>query len=67
MKALCGGAMAVAAAIIAFPLLTRDEPARTLFTQVRVFDDQNEALIENANVVVTGNTIFRPRGTFQNT
>ena len=33
------------------------DPAVTLFTNVNVFDGENEALIENANVVVTGNTI----------
>jgi imidazolonepropionase-like amidohydrolase len=33
------------------------DPQVTLFTNVNVFDGVNEKLIENANVVVTGNKI----------
>ncbi len=40
------------------PAFAQDENQDvTLFTNVNVFDGKNEALIENANVVVTGNTI----------
>lgn len=38
------------------PAYAQDEQV-TLFTNVNVFDGENEALIENANVVVTGNKI----------
>ncbi|NJK88939.1 MAG: amidohydrolase family protein [Myxococcales bacterium] len=50
-------AMALAAATIAAPLLAQENPARTLFTNVHVFDGTNEARIENANVLVEGNLI----------
>ena len=37
--------------------IAQDDPARTLFTNVHVFDGVNEARIENANVLVEGNLI----------
>ncbi len=46
---------------LAAPLAAADAKsapeARTLFTNVNVFDGVNEALIEDANVVVAGNLI----------
>lgn len=38
-------------------LLAQDDQEVTLFTNVNVFDGVNEKLIQNANVVVTGNLI----------
>jgi len=38
-------------------LLAQEEEAVTLITNVNVFDGVNEKLIENANIVVTGNLI----------
>ncbi|NJK88938.1 MAG: amidohydrolase family protein [Myxococcales bacterium] len=49
--------MALAAATFASPLLAQDDPARTLFTNVHVFDGTNKELIENANVLVEGKLI----------
>ena len=43
-------------AIVA-PAWAQDTPSVTVFTNVNVFDGLNEALIENANVTVTGNLI----------
>jgi imidazolonepropionase-like amidohydrolase len=57
MKLLSTAAVALAAATIAAPLLAQDDPARTLFTNVHVFDGVNEARIENANVLIEGNLI----------
>ena len=37
--------------------IAQDDPARTLFTNVHVFDGVNEARIENANVLIEGNLI----------
>ena len=54
----------IAAAALIFGLMTganiavaQDASGPILFTNVNVFDGVNEALIENANVVVTGNKI----------
>ncbi len=63
MKLMYTCALALAAATFALPLKAQDDAAHTLFTNVPVFDDQNEALIENANVIVTGYTIFRSKVT----
>ena len=57
----------VFAAVISYSPAHSQDAAPILFTNVNVFDGENEALIENANVVVTGNTIFRPEVTFSNT
>ncbi|MEW2915018.1 amidohydrolase family protein [Leisingera sp. JC11] len=47
---------ALTLALASSPALSQDG-APTLFTNVNVFDGVNETLIENANVVVTGNLI----------
>ena len=49
-------ALAVAVSV-ALPAVAQDASGPILFTNVNVFDGVNEALIENANVVVTGNKI----------
>ncbi|WP_223429120.1 metal-dependent hydrolase family protein, partial [Tateyamaria pelophila] len=49
-------ALAVAASV-ALPAAAQDASGPILFTNVNVFDGVNEALIENANVVVTDNLI----------
>jgi len=55
------GVAACLVALIAFstPLFAEENEAKpqTLFTNVNVFDGKNEALIENANVLVEGNLI----------
>ncbi|PRY19763.1 imidazolonepropionase-like amidohydrolase [Aliiruegeria haliotis] len=43
--------------VCASAVLAQDDPARTLFTNVHVFDGLNEARIENASVLVEGNLI----------
>ena len=49
---------ALAAAVsVALPAAAQDASGPILFTNVNVFDGVNEALIENANVVVTDNLI----------
>ena len=45
------------AASVGLPAAAQDASGPILFTNVNVFDGVNEALIENANVVVTGNMI----------
>ena len=45
------------AASVALPAAAQDASGPILFTNVNVFDGVNEALIENANVVVTDNLI----------
>ena len=45
------------AASVGLPAAAQDASGPILFTNVNVFDGVNEALIENANVVVTGNKI----------
>lgn len=57
MKHVMIGILALVAATIAPPLLAQDDAARTLFTNVSVFDGTNEARIENANVLIEGNLI----------
>lgn len=52
LRPLAAAALLAAAA---GPATAQDGP--TLFTNVNVFDGVNEPLIENANVVVTGNLI----------
>ena len=42
---------------VALPAAAQDISGPILFTNVNVFDGVNEALIENANVVVTENLI----------
>ncbi|MFD1193837.1 hypothetical protein ACFQ3C_04055 [Seohaeicola saemankumensis] len=42
---------------VALPAAAQDNSGPILFTNVNVFDGVNEALIENANVVVTENLI----------
>ena len=42
---------------IAVPAYAQEQPDVTLITNVNVFDGVNEKLIENANVVITGNLI----------
>ena len=42
---------------VALPAVAQDASGPILFTNVNVFDGVNEALIENANVVVTDNLI----------
>ena len=49
-------ALAVAMSV-ALPAVAQDASGPILFTNVNVFDGVNEALIENANVVVTDNLI----------
>ncbi|WP_290887944.1 hypothetical protein [Hoeflea sp.] len=49
-------ALAVAVSV-ALPAAAQDTSGQILFTNVNVFDGVNEALIEIANVVVTGNKI----------
>ncbi len=49
-------ALAIAVSV-ALPAVAQDTSGTTLFTNVNVFDGVNEALIENANVLVTGNLI----------
>jgi imidazolonepropionase-like amidohydrolase len=49
-------ALAVALSV-ALPAVAQDASGPILFTNVNVFDGVNEALIENANVVVTDNLI----------
>ena len=49
-------ALAVAVSV-ALPAAAQDASGPILFTNVNVFDGVNEALIENANVVVTDNLI----------
>lgn len=51
------GALALLAATISLPLQAQENVSRILFTNVNVFDGTNEALIENANVLVEGNLI----------
>ncbi|MCE8556567.1 amidohydrolase family protein [Ruegeria pomeroyi] len=50
-------ALCLTAALVGVGHAQAADPAVTLFTNVNVFDGENEALIENANVVVTGNKI----------
>ncbi len=45
------------AASVGLPAAAQDASGPILFTNVNVFDGVNEALIENANVVVTDNLI----------
>lgn len=45
------------AASVPLPAAAQDASGPILFTNVNVFDGVNEALIVNANVVVTGNKI----------
>ena len=45
------------AASVGLPAAAQDASGPILFTNVNVFDGVNEALIKNANVVVTGNKI----------
>ncbi len=47
----------VVAVSVGLPAAAQDASGPILFTNVNVFDGVNEALIENANVVVTGNKI----------
>ncbi|WP_291749504.1 amidohydrolase family protein [Bauldia sp.] len=54
MKKLALAALMAAAATAA---AAQDAPTQTLFTNVNVFDGANEALIENANVLVEGKLI----------
>ena len=49
-------ALAVAVSV-ALPAAAQEASGPILFTNVNVFDGVNEALIKNANVVVTGNKI----------
>ncbi|SDJ41872.1 hypothetical protein [Lutimaribacter saemankumensis] len=49
-------ALAVAVSV-ALPAAAQDTSGPILYTNVNVFDGVNEALIENANVVVTENLI----------
>jgi imidazolonepropionase-like amidohydrolase len=49
-------ALALAASVV-LPSAAQDASGPILFTNVNVFDGVNEALIENANVVVTDNLI----------
>ncbi len=49
-------ALAVAVSF-GLPAAAQDASGPILFTNVNVFDGVNEALIKNANVVVTGNKI----------
>lgn len=49
-------ALAIAVSV-ALPAVAQDTSGTTLFTNVNVFDGVNEALIENANVLVTDNLI----------
>ena len=48
---------AIVALGFASAALAQEEPARTLFTNVHVFDGINDGRIENANVLVEGNLI----------
>jgi len=47
----------VVAVSVALPAAAQEASGPILFTNVNVFDGVNEALIKNANVVVTGNKI----------
>ena len=50
----------ILASIVAFaswPALAQETPAKTLITNVQVFDGENETLIENATVLIEGNLI----------
>jgi len=47
----------VVAVSVALPAVAQEASGPILFTNVNVFDGVNEALIKNANVVVTGNKI----------
>lgn len=49
--------LGIAFAAISNAALAQDAVPQTLFTNVHVFDGVNEARIENANVLVTGNLI----------
>jgi imidazolonepropionase-like amidohydrolase len=49
--------IAIASAIAGTAASAQEDPARTLITNVHVFDGVNEARIENANVLVEGNLI----------
>ena len=49
--------LSFALSAIASMAIAQDDPQRTLFTNVHVFDGVNDALIENANVLVEGNLI----------
>ncbi len=50
-------AACVVAVSVSLPAVAQDPSGPILFTNVNVFDGVNEALIENANVVVTDNLI----------
>ena len=50
-------AVLAVAVSVALPAAAQDASGPILFTNVNVFDGVNEALIENANVVVTDNLI----------
>ncbi|UFI05743.1 metal-dependent hydrolase family protein [Roseibium aggregatum] len=50
----------ILASIVAFaswPALAQEPPAKTLITNVQVFDGENETLVENASVLIEGNLI----------
>jgi imidazolonepropionase-like amidohydrolase len=57
MKAVCHGFVFAVAAIGASAVGAQEPSGPILITNVNVFDGVNEALIESANVVVTGNLI----------
>ena len=47
-------ALTTALSTLASVAYAQDEPKRTLFTNVYVFDGENDQRIENANVLVEG-------------